>query len=128
MGPCHEARRASVLAGQCHIEVGGVIATRLEPHGMRTRGDQLVCELLTWSVCIAGHAIAITAARAQSVKKRCNFLLLVHYSAADVRWDQCLSPLGVSGERARRSLAHNDVACAQGHELVSSRRRLNRHP
>jgi len=75
----HEARRASVPAGQCHKKIGGVIAACFKPHGTSVRGDQLVGALLARSIGIAGYAIANPATGAQSSKQRGDVLLLAQH-------------------------------------------------
>ena len=81
----HEARRSSILAGQGHEKVGGVIAARFEPHGVRLGRDQLMCELLARPVSVTRYPIAVAAAGPQGIEERPNVRLLRHYGVADLR-------------------------------------------
>ena len=80
----HKARRTPVPAGQCHKEIGGVIAACFKPHGAGVRGDQLVGELLARSIGISVYAISNLAPGAQSIKKRCDVLLLAQHCGTNV--------------------------------------------
>ena len=81
---CQQARRIAVLTSQRHEEVGGMIAPCFKSHGIGALGHQLVRKLLTWSIAIAGYAVANTAASAQQLKERGGLVLLANHRLANV--------------------------------------------
>src|SRR5262245_16915965 len=84
MGACEQARRTSVLAGQRHEQIGGMVALCFKSHRLGALRDQLVRELLAAPIAIAGYAFANTAASAQRLKERRDVKFLANHRLANV--------------------------------------------